>query len=185
MPTGITTVVGRGPIPFGSYGGISGENRYARGRRGFAGSSDVVEIAKEGLRRYEAAMDVADEACSARDRDWWTGFSTIRWLAGDTSTASICSGAAQLHTAYDYYSALVADPNTPDEKLIEIIGNMNQQVDIHDLVDLARTTSAGHLLGKAITDLPGDLALAIPWWAWVVGAGALAVALGWKPLKGT
>lgn len=190
MPTGITTVVGRAPIPFAGYGDFGVARQWSRSTRPtrsrrptFAGSSDVVEIAREALRRYQAAIDVADEACSARNSDWWTGFSTIRWLAGDTSTASICSGAAQMHVAFDDYSARIADPNTTDEQIAEIIGFINEEVDIHDLVDLAKSTSAGHVLKKAITDLPKDIAGAIPLWAYLGGAAVLAVALGWKPFK--
>ena len=45
MPTGITTTVGRAPIPFG---GISGDHRYARGRRGFAGPCSYASVRSFG-----------------------------------------------------------------------------------------------------------------------------------------
>ena len=80
MPVGITTTVGHAPIPFA---GFSGMGRFGRSnsRTSFSGSSELVAIAHEALGRLQNAIDTANEACSTRNPDWLSGFSTLRWLA--------------------------------------------------------------------------------------------------------
>lgn len=206
MATGIITTVGRVPIPFAGYGQtaawIRGNRRPSRPGhlRAFAGSSELVSIARQALGRYQNAIDDASAACSSRRGvDWFTGFSVIRWLASDTSTESICNAPAQMQMNFDVYSAKVSDPNTTDDQLAEIIGFVNKEIDVHDLVELADATNAVTVTGKALLRAPGTavgwvaqgaeeivsgIAGALPWWAYVGGAALIAVALGWKPLKG-
>jgi len=187
MPAGITTTVGRVPIPFGSYGDFGVTRQWSRSRRsdrsrfaGFAGSSELVSIARKALERYQNAIDVADQACEEHSGTFQRVF---EFLTQNTFTASICSAAKQMHVNYDNYSNYVNDPNTPDDKIIEIIAFINQEIDIRDLVDLASSTRAGHVLTQAALDVPGTLLGGLPWWIYAGGAVALAFAFGWKPLK--
>jgi hypothetical protein len=202
MPAGITTTVGRVPIPFGSYGDFGVTRQWSRSRRsdrsrfaGFAGSSDLVSIARKALERYQNAIDTADEACESQSG--WTQ-SVFNFVTGNTSTASICSAAEQMHINYEYYRGYVSDPITSDEQIAEIIGFINKEIDIHDLVELTEATNALTVIGKALLHAPrtaigfvaegaetvaGSVVGAIPWWGWAAGALFLATQLGWNPLK--
>src|SRR3989304_505993 len=181
MPTGITTTVGRVPIPFAGFGGYGTGSSFPRSRRtAFAGSSELVSIAREALSRYQNAIDIADQACEEHSGTFQRVF---EFLSGNTFTASICSAADQMHVNYENYSNYVNDPNTADDKIAEIIGFINQEVDIRDLMDLASSTRAGHVLKGAALDIPGTVFGGLPWWIYAGGAVALAFAFGWKPLK--
>jgi len=196
MPTGITTTVGRVPIPFAGFGGYGTGSSFPRSRRtAFAGSSELVSIAREALSRYQNAIDTADEACEGQSG--WTQ-SVFNFVTGNTSTASICSAAEQMHTNYEYYRGYVSDPITSDDQIAEVIGFINKEIDIHDLVDLAASTNALTVTGRALLRAPGTavglvaegaetvvggVLGAIPWWGWAAGALFLATQLGWNPLK--
>ena len=196
MPTGITTTVGRVPIPFAGFDGYGTGSSFPRSRRAsFAGSSELVSIAMEALSRYRNAIDTADEACESQS-GWYQA--AFNYVTGNTSTVSICSAAEQMHVNYEYYRGYVSDPITSDDRIAEIIGFMNKEIDIHDLVDLAAASNALTITGKALLQAPGTaVGLAaggaetivggilgnIPWWAWTAGALFLATQLGWNPLK--
>jgi hypothetical protein len=198
-----TVTVGRVPIPFGglaSYGRARGRSHgRAPTFRGFAGSADLVSLANQALIRLQSAIDTANEACSSKSSlDFWTGASTLNWILGNnTSTQSICAAAQQMQIDYDSYSAKVADPNTTDDELGEILAAINKNVDIRDLLETAKATggaaalelalkapgaavgAAGEGLGKIIEGILKN----IPWWGWAIAAVVVANQLGWKPLR--
>ncbi len=198
MPAGITTTVGRVPIPFagfGSYGAATGAKWTPARRRSFAGSSELVSIAMEALSRYRNAIDTADEACESQS-GWYQA--AFNYVTGNTSTVSICSAAEQMHVNYEYYRGYVSDPITSDDRIAEIIGFINKEVDIHDLVDLAAASNALTVTGRALLGAPGTavglvaegagevlkgILGNIPWWGWALGAAYLATQLGWRPLQ--
>jgi hypothetical protein len=203
MPTGITTVVGRAPIPFAGYGDFGVARQWSRSRRsdrsrfaGFAGSSELVSIAHQALSRLQNAIDSANEACESQSG--YLDQTIFNWITGNTSTASICGAASTMQAAYDTYRQKVDDPNTTDDQIAEIIGYINKNTDIHDLLDLAESTNVLTVTGRALLHAPGTavglvaegaervvgpVLGAIPWWAWAAGAVFLATQLGWNPLK--
>src|SRR3990172_8884522 len=142
MPTGITVTMGHAPIPFAGMGGRVAARGRRGGRRGFGSfgaSPDLINIAWQALARYRNAIDVANEKCA--ERSGWLQ-SGLDW-ASDTSasmTTSICNAAAQMQTNYSFYQERIQDYWISDEQVTEIIGFINREVDIRDLVDLARTT---------------------------------------------
>lgn len=175
----VTTTVGYTPIPFGK---APGYGRFGSTSRGgvFAGSSEMVGLCTEALARLQVAIDVANEKCSKA----WFG------------AGSICAAAAQMQIDHDYYEGIVQDPNTPDEKLGEILVFINKNADISDLLALAKAGSASHIIGDAIIQAPGTavhllaegaeevakpVLAAIPWWAWAFGALYVANMFGLLP----
>ena len=197
MATGVTTTIGRVPIPFAGLGSFGSRDRVspARRRQAFSGSSELVAIANEALGRYRNAVDTAQEACYSQSGLFQSAFN---WATGNTSTESICRAAAQMELNYGEYRSRVNDPATSDDAIAEIIGFVNKEIGIQDLVDLARSTNAVTVTGKALLAAPGTaVGLAasgaesivggilgnIPWWAWAAGAAFVAVQLGWKPLR--
>ena len=194
---GVTTTVGSAPIP-SSGGGFGRFGRFGS-PVSFAGSSELVSLVKEGLIRLQGAIDVANEACSSKQSlDFWTGAQTLNWILGNnTSTASICSAAAQMQVGYDYYAEKADDPNTTDDELTQIIASIHKYVDVSDLMATAEATGGaaafnlalqapGALVdaaGNVVGDIGKGIIAAIPWWAWVGGGVFLAVKLGWLDSK--
>ncbi|TAK97591.1 MAG: hypothetical protein EPO08_21050 [Rhodospirillaceae bacterium] len=156
---------------------------------GFAGSSDLVTIANRALARLQSAADEAQAQCDGRG--WFQR--GVEWAADSTATDSICRYAAQLQTNHDSFSATVNDPSTSDAKIVEILQAIQRETDISDLLDLARSTSAGRVIGQAVLEAPGTITDwagraastvaggvlgGMPWWVWAGGALYLAVAVG-------
>ncbi len=192
---GIVTTAGHAPIPGGFAGFGDASPRYGHanyGRHpfaGFAGSSDLVSIANRALQRLQNAADQAQAQCD--DRGWFQR--GLEWAADSTVSESICNYAAQLQTNHDSFSATVNDPATPDSTIVEILQAIQRETDISDLLDLARSTSAGRVIGQAVLEAPGTVvdwtgqavgtvaggvAAGMPWWVWAGGALYLAVAVG-------
>jgi hypothetical protein len=189
----VSTVVGRGPIPFSGLGRLGDPYDGPFGQ--FMGSADLVSIANQALGRYQNAIDTAQQAC-----DEHSGFfqSVFDWATRNTSQQSICNAAAQMRMNRERYAQVVNDPNSTDDQIIEIIGFVQREVDVSDLLDLAKSTDWARVTGRAVLDAPGTvvgwagqaagqvakgIAFNIPWWAWVLGAAFLATQLGWKPWK--
>ncbi len=188
---GIVTTAGHAPIP-GGFAGFGGAMEAMTGRRsfsGFAGSSDLVAIANRALQRLQNAADQAQAQCD--DRGWFQR--GVEWLADSTVSDSICRYAAQLQTNHAEFTRIVNDPTTPDSTIVEILQAIPHEVDISDLLDLARSTSAGRVIGQSVLEAPGTvvgwggeaastvaggIAAGMPWWVWAGGALYLAVASG-------
>ena len=186
---GIVTTVGHAQIP-GGFAGF-GDARLL-GRRsfsGFAGSADLVSIANRALQRLRSAADQSQAQCD--DRGWFQR--GVEWMADSTVTDTICDYAAQLQVNYTEFTRIVNDPWTPDSTIVEILQAIQRETDISDLLDLARSTSAGRVVGQAVLEAPGTvvdwtgravgtvaggIAAGMPWWVWAGGALYLAVAAG-------
>jgi hypothetical protein len=187
---GIVTTVGHTAIP-GSFAGFGMLDRRFRGSPfgNFAGSSDLVAIANRALQRLQSAADEAQAQCD--DRGWFQ--QAVEWAANSTVSDSICAYAAQLQVNHDSFSVTVNDPSTPDTTIVEVLQAIQRETDISDLLDLARSTSAGSVVGLAVLEAPGTVvdwtgqaastvvggvAAGMPWWVWAGGALYLAVAMG-------
>jgi len=197
MPAGITTTVGRVPIPFAGFGsyGSTGAKWIPSRRPTFAGSSELVSIANQALSRLQNAIDTANAACEGQSG---YGQAIFNWITSNTSTETICNAAYNMQVAYDDYYARVNDPNTTDDQLAEILAFIKKNIDIHDLIETANATNVLTVMGKAILGVPGTIIGgaasgveqigkgifgAIPWWGWALGAAYIATQLGWKPLE--
>ncbi len=188
---GIVTAAGH-TLP--TFAGYDGERQQSPFGRPFAGSAEMTGLARTALARLANARDDAQRQCD--ERGW--AQKTFEWATDTSFTASICDRANQLALAYDDLYAQVDDPATTDEKLGEIIKFVGKYADVSDILDLARSTGWGHVIGKAIIDAPGTIVgaagnvaggigkgiiAAIPWWAWLGGGIYLAAKLGWIDSK--
>jgi hypothetical protein len=138
---GVITAAGH-TLP--SFAGYGGEREGAPFGRPFAGGAEMTSLVQEALVRLRSAIDVANEACEGKQSlDFWTGARTLNWILGNnTSTASVCTAAANMQVAYDYYAERVADPSTTDEQLADILVGINKNADVRDLIALAEATGA-------------------------------------------
>ena len=193
---GVITAAGH-TLP--SFAGYSAEGQNSPFGRPLAGSSEMAAIVQEALVRLRNAIDVANDACEGKESlDFWTGAATLNWILGNnTSTASVCTAAANMQVAYDYYSERVADPSTTDETLADILVAINKNADVRDLITLAEATGAeaaarlaasapGAALdaaGNVLEEIGKGILKGIPWWAWAGGGVYLAVKLGWIDSK--
>lgn len=198
---GVTIVNGHAPIPgaggagLGSIATFEGDRarRSFGAPRVFAGSSELVTIARQGLGRLQNAADEARAQCEDRGV-FQRGF---EWLFDSTATDTICDRAAQLELELEDLIPRVDDPRTTDAQLLDILHLIDNAVDIRDLIELAESTEASHVLGEAVFDAPGTAAgwvvegagevaeglgrgilPAIPWWVWVGAAGVGAYKFG-------
>jgi hypothetical protein len=149
-----------------------------------------MNVAQEALRRYQNAIDVAQEKCDSQSGWAQTVFN---WVTGNTSTVSICTAVEQMRTNYAEYSSRIVNPWVTDDQLAEIISFVNKETDIRDLMDLAASTGVWTVTGNALLRAPGTavglvggaagtvlggILSNIPWWAWLGGAGYLAWRVG-------
>jgi hypothetical protein len=186
---GVITAAGHTLPSFSGYDGPG-----APFGRAFAGSLEMLGLAKTALARLSNARDDAQRECS--DRSW--AQQAFEWATDTSFTESICARAAQLTLAYDDLSVRVNAPATTDEELGEIIRFVGGYADVTDVLDLARSTEWGRTLGQAFLDAPGTIVGAagdvagglgkgiigaIPWWAWLGGGVYLAARLGWIDTK--
>jgi len=147
--------------------------------------SDTTAIVAQAIDRYRAAALAAQMACDTRSAN---PLQTIfEWATGNTYTGSICDRAAQMKINVDEYSARLADPNTTPEQRREILGFVQKETNVQDLIDLYNASSAADILKNAADPrnvLP-TMAGFIPWWVYGIGALAAANALGIFRRKGT
>lgn len=188
----VSFTVGRAPIPFGRFSAYGDSVRVGP----FAGSADLVNLCNQALGRYQNAIDAAQAACDNQAN--YLDQSIFNWATGNTSTQSICNAAAQMRINHDFYAERIADSNTTDDQLAEILAFIGKEINISDLIDLARSTNVLTVVGRSILDAPGTVVGGagdagsrilsgifknIPWWGWTIGAVYLASQLGWNPLK--
>ena len=188
----VSFTVGRAPIPFGRFSGYGQTARLGP----FAGSADLVTICNQALSRYQNAIDTAQAACDNQAN--YLDQAIFNWATGNTSTQSICNAAAQMQINHDFYAEKVADENTTDDQLAEILSFINREVNISDLIDTALSTNVLSVMGRSLLQAPGTVVGwiggagskigagiigNIPWWGWALGAAFLASQLGWNPLK--
>lgn len=195
----VTVTVGHAPIPFsglGSYGRARDpRSTFGRAAFGFAASAATQDLVRQALARLRVAIDAANEQCA----DARGGLQSVfNWVTGSTFDATICDRAASMQSAYDFHSEKLADPNTTEEQLADVLANVNAWTDIRDLIELNQASDAARILAAAAAKAPGTVVGwsagaaekvgggilgAIPWWGWAIGALFLANQLGWKPLE--
>jgi hypothetical protein len=183
---------GRAPIPFGRFSGYGAMVRASP----FAGSADLVSLCNQALGRYQNAIDTAQAACDNQRN--YLDQTIFNWATGNTSTQSICNAAAQMQINHDFYAEKVGDASTTDDQLAEILAFIGKEINISDLLDLARSTNVLTVTGRSILDAPGTVVGwgadtgsrigsgiigNVPWWGWAIGAAFIASQLGWNPLK--
>jgi hypothetical protein len=186
MGSEVTTTVGRVPIPFGrfsGYGRAASSGLASFGRFGTFAGADQLAILSQAMDRYRAAALSAEMMCEERFNS--PAQMVFEWITNSTFTGSICDRAAQMKVNIDQYQAKIDDPNTTEAQISEILGFIQRETDIHDLVDLYNASGAGHIVGESIDprNLIPTAAGLIPWWGWALGAVFLASQLGWNPLK--
>lgn len=189
MASGI--VYGFGPVPF------SGVPR--RGRHAYHGFGDLsqsdLDACQQALDKLCAAASQAAAASTPSTSQTFTS-----WLLGAQSTvAAAKADAAATQNLCNVMSAKLskwqADPTqATHEDAIDFVRTCGQGADVSSLLAGMKLVSAGNLVSTVASDTASDIQAGvesaagftfklIPWWAWVVGIGGLAVYLGWKPLK--
>lgn len=164
----ITVTTGHAPIPFSGFGG------YADAGQTDTPTVDRSAIVAKALDRYRAAALEAQMMCDTRSGNPFQQI--FEWATNSTFTGSICDRAAVMKQNVDSYAAHLADPSTTDEQVQEILGFMNKETNISDLITLYNASSAGGIIEKSIDPrnvIPTAAGL-IPWWVWALGIGAVA-----------